>query len=225
MGALHESVLKRIHVAARVKQHLHDSLGSRGVFQNASILAFVSPRFCLQSLSFAILSISISECDVLLRMYRPIHTSRPIQSADAVSNRSTGGNRSIGAHSPRLAVAAQSRSRCPVVSMNPDITPRGHACSVTRTSQHSGTLISCRIQASPHCSSWMVAKVELLSPLPVAPHSSCSRVDTSLDPPVRHPIQGSLRQFTHQPADHSINLVECLSIESRSPIFTVNRGR
>ena len=53
--ALHESVLKRIHVAARVKQHLHDSLGSRGVFQNASILAFVSPRFCLQSLSFAIL--------------------------------------------------------------------------------------------------------------------------------------------------------------------------
>ena len=53
--ALHESVLKRIHVAARVKQHLHDSLGPRGVFQNASILAFVSPRFCLQSLSFAIL--------------------------------------------------------------------------------------------------------------------------------------------------------------------------
>ena len=53
--ALHESVLKRIHVAARVKQHLHDSLGSRGQFQNASILAFVSPRFCLQSLSFAIL--------------------------------------------------------------------------------------------------------------------------------------------------------------------------
>ena len=52
---LHESVLKRIHVAARVKQHLHDSLGSRGQFQNASILAFVSPRFCLQSLSFAIL--------------------------------------------------------------------------------------------------------------------------------------------------------------------------
>ena len=52
---LHESVLKRIHVAARVKQHLHDSLGSRGVFQNASILAFVSPRFCLQSLSFSIL--------------------------------------------------------------------------------------------------------------------------------------------------------------------------
>ena len=63
-------ILKRIHVAARVKQHLHDSLGSRGArvkqhlhdslrsrgqFQNASSLAFVSPRFCLQSLSFAIL--------------------------------------------------------------------------------------------------------------------------------------------------------------------------
>ena len=40
---------------ARVTQHLHDSLGSPGVFQNASILAFVSPRFCLQSLSFVIL--------------------------------------------------------------------------------------------------------------------------------------------------------------------------
>ena len=53
--SLHESVLKRIHVAAGVTRHLHDSLGSRGVFQNASILAFVSPRFCLQSLSFSIL--------------------------------------------------------------------------------------------------------------------------------------------------------------------------
>ena len=53
--SLHESVLKRIHVAARVGQHLHDSLGSRGVFHNASFLAFVSPRFCLQSLPFAIL--------------------------------------------------------------------------------------------------------------------------------------------------------------------------
>ena len=55
LNALHESVLKRIHVAARVRQPLHDSLGSPGNFQNASILAFVSPRFCLQSLSFAIL--------------------------------------------------------------------------------------------------------------------------------------------------------------------------
>ena len=53
--SLHESVLKRIHVAARVRQPLHDSLGSPGNFQNASILAFVSPRFCLQSLSFVIL--------------------------------------------------------------------------------------------------------------------------------------------------------------------------
>ena len=53
-----------------------------------------------------------SVTSVLLRMCRPIHTSRPIQSADAVSNRSTGGNRSISAHSPRLAVAAQSRTRC-----------------------------------------------------------------------------------------------------------------
>ena len=35
---------KRIHVAARVKQPLHDSLGSRGVFQNAGILPFVSPE-------------------------------------------------------------------------------------------------------------------------------------------------------------------------------------
>ena len=52
---LHESVLKRIHVAARVTQHLHDSLGSRGDFQNACFLPFVSPRFCLQSLRFAIL--------------------------------------------------------------------------------------------------------------------------------------------------------------------------
>ena len=52
---LHESVLKRIHVAAGVTQPLHDSLGSRGNFQNASFLAFVSPSFCLQSLSFVIL--------------------------------------------------------------------------------------------------------------------------------------------------------------------------
>ena len=55
LASLHESVLKRVHVAARVRQPLHDSLRSRGQFQNASILAFVSPRFCLQSLSFAIL--------------------------------------------------------------------------------------------------------------------------------------------------------------------------
>ena len=34
-AALHESVLKRIHVAAGVTQPLHDSLGSRGNFQNA----------------------------------------------------------------------------------------------------------------------------------------------------------------------------------------------
>ena len=53
--APHESVLKRIHVAARVRQPLHDSLGSRGVFRNASILPFVSPSFCVQSLSFVIL--------------------------------------------------------------------------------------------------------------------------------------------------------------------------
>ena len=53
--SLHESVLKRIHVAAGVTRHLHDSLGSPRFFQNASILAFVSPRFCLQSLSFSIL--------------------------------------------------------------------------------------------------------------------------------------------------------------------------
>ena len=54
-SSLHESVLKRIHVAARVKQHLHDSLGSRGDFQNACFLPFVSASFCLQSLSFVIL--------------------------------------------------------------------------------------------------------------------------------------------------------------------------
>ena len=52
---LHDSVLKQNHVAARVKQHLHDSLGSPRFFQNASILAFVSPSFCVQSLSFVIL--------------------------------------------------------------------------------------------------------------------------------------------------------------------------
>ena len=54
-GALHDSVLKQNHVAARVNQLLHDSLGSRGDFQNACFLRFVSPRFCLQSLSFVIL--------------------------------------------------------------------------------------------------------------------------------------------------------------------------
>ena len=32
-GALHESVLKRIHVAAGVTRHLHDSLGRRGFFK------------------------------------------------------------------------------------------------------------------------------------------------------------------------------------------------
>eukprot|EP01046_Picozoa_sp_COSAG06_P055329 COSAG06_NODE_10142_length_1741_cov_3.216809_1_plen_68_part_10 len=32
---LHDSVLKQNHVAARVNQLLHDSLGSRGDFQNA----------------------------------------------------------------------------------------------------------------------------------------------------------------------------------------------
>ena len=52
---LHDSVLKQNHVAARVNQLLHDSLGSRGDFQNACFLRFVSPRFCLQSLSFVIL--------------------------------------------------------------------------------------------------------------------------------------------------------------------------
>ena len=31
--ALHESVLKRIHVAAGVTRHLHDSLGRRGFFK------------------------------------------------------------------------------------------------------------------------------------------------------------------------------------------------
>ena len=53
--SLHDSVLKQNHVAARVNQLLHDSLGSRGDFQNACFLPFVSPRFCLQSLPFAIL--------------------------------------------------------------------------------------------------------------------------------------------------------------------------
>eukprot|EP01046_Picozoa_sp_COSAG06_P036185 COSAG06_NODE_3965_length_4711_cov_3.590072_3_plen_211_part_00 len=52
---LHDSVLKQNHVAARVNRLLHDSLGSRGDFQNACFLRFVSPRFCLQSLSFVIL--------------------------------------------------------------------------------------------------------------------------------------------------------------------------
>ena len=47
--------LKQNHVAARVNRLLHDSLGSRGDFQNASILPFVSPCLCLQSLSFVIL--------------------------------------------------------------------------------------------------------------------------------------------------------------------------
>ena len=42
-------------MAARVTQLLHDSLRSRGDFQNACFLRFVSPRFCLQSLRFAIL--------------------------------------------------------------------------------------------------------------------------------------------------------------------------
>ena len=53
--SLYDSVLKQNHVAARVNQLLHDSLGSRGDFQNACFLPFVSPRFCLQSLRFAIL--------------------------------------------------------------------------------------------------------------------------------------------------------------------------
>ena len=53
--SLHDSVLKQNHVAARVNQSLRDSLWSRGNFQNASILPFVSPCFCLQSLSFVIL--------------------------------------------------------------------------------------------------------------------------------------------------------------------------
>ena len=52
---LHDSVLKQNHVAARVTQLLHDSLRSRGDFQNACFLPFVSPSFCLQSLSFVIL--------------------------------------------------------------------------------------------------------------------------------------------------------------------------
>eukprot|EP01046_Picozoa_sp_COSAG06_P023840 COSAG06_NODE_1912_length_8077_cov_102.258586_4_plen_70_part_00 len=52
---LHDSVLKQNHVAARVNQLLHDSLGSRGDFQNACFLPFVSAPFCLQSLSFVIL--------------------------------------------------------------------------------------------------------------------------------------------------------------------------
>ena len=53
--SLHDSVLKQNHVAARVNRLLHDSLGSRGDFQNACFLRFVSPRFCLQSLSLVIL--------------------------------------------------------------------------------------------------------------------------------------------------------------------------
>ena len=52
---LHDSVLKQNHVAARVNRLLHDSLGSRGDFQNACFLPFVSAPFCLQSLSFVIL--------------------------------------------------------------------------------------------------------------------------------------------------------------------------
>ena len=48
------------------------------------------------------INVRVRECDELLRVHRPIHASRPIQSADAVSNRSTGGGRSIGAHSRSL---------------------------------------------------------------------------------------------------------------------------
>ena len=40
-----------------------------------------------------------------------------------------------------------------------------------------------------------------------------ARKDISLDPPVGHPIQSVSRQLTHQPAHHSIHLVERLCIQ------------
>ena len=81
----------------------------------------------------------------------------------------------ISAHSPRLAVAAQSRSRR--LSMNPYCNPRGHRCSVTRTSLHTGTPISCRIHhlASLHLVVCRESRAPLSSPSRATQQSLTSR--------------------------------------------------